>query len=1034
MKSTRVRDVEDLILLSDINEYAVADNLERRFKADDIYTYIGEVLVEVNPYHTLDIYSEKHIQRYHNKMLYENPPHVYAIADECVRNMRRSGHDQCLIISGESGAGKTEASKAVMRYIAAVSGNSEEVVRVKNQLLQSNPVMEAFGNAKTHRNDNSSRFGKYMDIHFDPVTGDPLGGNVTTYLLEKSRVVHQSSGERNFHIFYQIIAGAPESLLVDDLKLPKSRDASYFSYLGSSGCTRIECVDDKKLFMETDKALSIVGFTEIEKKAIYSICAGILYLGNVRFEEKPAMNDEGNQSENAADREVDREEEACVVIQNPEVLRLSAQLFGVAVETLSNGLLFNEVAAGTGEVFRKAHSCEKAHFAREAMAQSLYERMFTWIVCQVDARIGHQVARKTQAIGVLDIYGFEIFGHNGFEQFCINYCNEKLQQLFIDLVLKKEQEEYNREGIAWTHIEYFNNEVIVNLIEKRHEGIMSILDELCYVPGNPSDKDFLEQMDKRVGSHEHYESRGINQQGNFKKIGQASFVLKHYAGSVEYCTDGFLVKNKNTLFQDIKRTLYGSTLTLCKELFPDGALKRTEITKRPVTAGFGFKSSLIELTKSLREKEPHYIRCIKPNVDKRAGVFDKELVKHQIRYLGLVENIRVRRAGFAYRMNYELFLNRYKMICSSTWPLWSGKAKDSVQVLLNDVKIEQSEYALGSTKLFIRNPTTFYKLLDLRDEKLPFIATIVQSRVRGFLARIWLKRWRAAFTILQRFRTYKFKQHFGLVYAQYINAGSLTDFGKSLPWPSSASEKHSQSSVSILLQRIFLNWWAKRVVQGLSPEKQQEMRLKSLGYSLFARKKPTWGFSKEWLGDYLSLPECNPDGCDTYLKARKSLIAHDKTEVIFSAHAVKLDRKGRSQLRAIVLTNSAIYKLDPSNQYKCKQKGKPLRDVVGISATPYEDDALVVHFKDGDDIVFNLDNFQGSRSAELAVRIKFTCLYTCHNRVPLTVGEQIRFTHGGQKSLCVDHDRQLSSAGFRKSSKGISLVLPTTGSVTQVRQ
>eukprot|EP01135_Chromosphaera_perkinsii_P000792 Nk52_evm80s151 gene=Nk52_evmTU80s151 len=1044
----RSEGVEDLILLENISEDAVANNLEQRFRNKDIYTYIGEVLVEVNPYQLNSrLYDSHMVQKYHNRMLYENQPHVYAIADECVRSLQRTGQNQCVVISGESGAGKTEASKSVMHFIAATTTTtsgppsimkkhskheisadkklalSEEVEKVKGQLLQSNPVLEAFGNAKTVRNDNSSRFGKYMDIHFDRVTGFPIGGNLTSYLLEKSRVVSQAKGERNFHIFYQMLSGLPESILVEQLSL--CRDAGKYKYLNGAAV-----VTDKAQFKETEYAMRVVGFSKEEVDAIYKVCAGILHLGNVEFEDLP--EDASKSLEKGQEKEAP---ECKVKSETQSAFNLAADLLGCSTEALCDSLLFNFVAAGNGEVFQKPHNAEKAYFAREAMAQALYERLFGWIVKMVDARISCEDEKDAKSIGVLDIYGFEIFGHNGFEQFCINYCNEKLQQLFIELVLKKEQEEYEREGITWTHIDYFNNEVIVDLIEKKHIGILSILDEQCYLPGNPTDKDFLEQMNRKVGKHAHYDSQGIDHKNNFKKIEHNQFVLKHYAGNVSYSSDGFIIKNKNTLFQDIKRTFFSSSLKLCHDLFPDGAQKVTEVTKRPVTAGSGFKASLIELTKALTSKQPHYIRCIKPNDNKQAGVFDKSLVKHQIRYLGLVENIRVRRAGFAYRMNYEVFLARYKMICPSTWPNWtvSSDPKEGVEALLKHVNIPSEEYALGKSKLFIRNPTTFYKLLDLRDEKMPFVVTIIQKHVRGHLCRLRLLRQRAAFAILQKFRKYKLQEQLEAVRALYHNAGAMKDFGKSLKWPTCAES----SAVGKVLYRIFRCWWAHQMIFSLSPPEQKMMRLKTLGYSVFSGKKPSWGFKNQWLGDYLSRPEYNAHA-EAYQASIKSILSRDKgSEVLFSSHAVKLDRKGKTDMRAIVLTTKGLYKLNPNKAYKSKHAIKSLKDVVGVSMTSCEDDTLVVHFRSGagGDLVFNLDNFNGSHSAELAVLIKFTCLCTCHNRIPINVLNTISFSHGGSKNLSVERDQSgcVSSIGFRKSSKGISVVLPSPGSVVGQR-
>ncbi|XP_034286415.1 unconventional myosin-Ig isoform X2 [Pantherophis guttatus] len=526
----------DFVLLDQVTMEDFLENLKLRFEKGRIYTYIGEVVVSVNPYKPLSLYGKDAIEHYRGRELYERPPHLYAVADAAYKAMKRRAMDTCVVISGESGAGKTEASKYIMRYIAAITNPSQraEVERVKNVLLKSNGVLEAFGNAKTNRNDNSSRFGKYMDINFD-FKGDPTGGHISNYLLEKSRVLKQQPGERNFHAFYQLLLGASDAKL-KSLHLVGDPMAYRFTKEGGSNNRSLE--SEKSNYQSVLDAMKVIGFTSEEINSVQKILAAILHLGNVNF---ICSGDE-------------------VAVEDPQLVSYLAELTSTEPESLLNTLLYRTVAAGGGEVIQKGHGCDEANYARDACAKAIYERLFCWIVTRINAIIAvkdydPRIHGKNTVIGVLDIYGFEIFDNNSFEQFCINYCNEKLQQLFIELILQQEQQEYQREGIEWQHIEYFDNQIIVDLVEEPHKGIIAILDEACLTVGKVTDALFLESMDNRLGKHPHYTSRKLNSSDKSMEYGR-DFRIKHYAGDVTYSVEGFLDKNKDTLFQDFKRLLY----------------------------------------------------------------------------------------------------------------------------------------------------------------------------------------------------------------------------------------------------------------------------------------------------------------------------------------------------------------------------------------------------------------------------------------------------------------------------------------------
>ncbi|XP_058037799.1 unconventional myosin-Ig-like [Ahaetulla prasina] len=502
----------DFVLLDQVTMEDFLENLKLRFEKGRIYTYIGEVVVSVNPYKPLSLYGKDVIEHYRGRELYERPPHLYAVADAAYKAMKRRAMDTCVVISGESGAGKTEASKYIMQYIAAITNPSQraEVERVKNVLLKSNGVLEAFGNAKTNRNDNSSRFGKYMDINFD-FKGDPTGGHISNYLLEKSRVLKQQPGERNFHAFYQLLLGASDAKL-ESLHLVGDPMAYRFTKEGGSNNRSLE--SEKTNYQSVLDAMKVIGFTSEEISSVQKILAAILHLGNVNF---ICSGDE-------------------VAVEDPQLVSYLAELTSTEPESLLNSLLYRTVAAGGGEVIQKGHGCDEANYARDACAKAIYERLFCWIVTRINAIIAvkdydPRIHGKNTVIGVLDIYGFEIFDNNSFEQFCINYCNEKLQQLFIELILQQEQQEYQREGIEWQHIEYFDNQIIVDLVEEPHKGIIAILDEACLTVGKVTDALFLETMDTRLGKHPHYTSRKLNSTDKSMEYGR-DFRIKHYAGDV----------------------------------------------------------------------------------------------------------------------------------------------------------------------------------------------------------------------------------------------------------------------------------------------------------------------------------------------------------------------------------------------------------------------------------------------------------------------------------------------------------------------
>ncbi|XP_043988607.1 unconventional myosin-Ib isoform X6 [Gambusia affinis] len=705
--------VGDMVLLEPLTEDSFLENLKKRFDHNEIYTYIGSVVISLNPYRSLPIYTPDKVEEYRNRNFYELSPHIYALADEAYRSLRDQDKDQCILITGESGAGKTEASKLVMSYVAAVCGKGQEVNKVKEQLLQSNPVLEAFGNAKTVRNDNSSRFGKYMDIEFD-FKGDPLGGVISNYLLEKSRVVKQPRGERNFHIFYQLLSGASDDTLK---KLKLERDVSKYNYL-SLDSAKVSGLDDAANFRTVRNAMQIVGFMEDEMQSVLELVAAVLKLGNIEFKPESRCNgmDESR-------------------IKDKNDLKEMCELLGTEQSVLERAFSYRTVEAKMEKVSTTLNVAQ-AYYARDALAKNLYSRLFSWLVTRINESIKAQAKTRHKVMGVLDIYGFEIFEDNSFEQFIINYCNEKLQQIFIELTLREEQEEYVREGIEWTNIEYFNNAVICDLIENNQNGILAMLDEECLRPGTVTDETFLDKLNTICADHQHFESRLCKNSKflNDHSLPHNCFRIQHYAGKVLYRVEGFVDKNNDLLYRDLSQAMYKANHSLIKQLFPEGNPVKVNL-KRPPTAGFQFKASVGTLMSNLQTKNPNYIRCIKPNDKKASHVFNESLVCHQARYLGLMENVRVRRAGYAFRQGYEPCLERYKMLCKNTWPHWKGPARQGVEVLMTDLQVPAEEFSYGRSKIFIRNPRTLFFLEEKRKQCLEDLATLIQKIYRGWKCR-----------------------------------------------------------------------------------------------------------------------------------------------------------------------------------------------------------------------------------------------------------------------------------------------------------
>jgi myosin-1 len=627
------------------------------------------------------------------------PPHVFAIAESAYYNMNAYKENQCVIISGESGAGKTEAAKRIMQYVANVSGGSNSSIQhTKDMVLATNPLLESFGNAKTLRNNNSSRFGKYLQLQFN-AQGEPVGADITNYLLEKTRVVGQIKDERNFHIFYQFTKGASENYRTTfGVQTPET-----YLYTSKSKCFDVEGINDIADFKETLDAMKIIGLSQSEQDEIFRMLAAVLWTGNIQFVE---------------------DKDGYAAVSDQSVVDFLAYLLEVSPEHVVQAITIRILTPRNGEIIESPANPAQALATRDALAKAIYNNLFDWIVERVNISLKARGV-TSNSIGILDIYGFEIFEKNSFEQLCINYVNEKLQQIFIQLTLKTEQEEYAREQIKWTPIEYFDNKIVCDLIEStRPPGIFSALkDATKTAHADPAacDRTFMQAINGM--SNRHLTPR------------QGNFIIKHYAGDVSYTVDGITDKNKDQLLKGLLNLFGQSSNGFVHALFPHEVDQDNR--KAPPSAGDKIKASANDLVATLMKAQPSYIRTIKPNENKSPSEYNVPNVMHQIKYLGLQENVRIRRAGFAYRQTFDKFVERFYLLSPQTSYAgdytWTGDAKSGAKQIMKDTSIPADEFQMGVTKAFIKAPETLFALEHMRDRYWHNMAIRIQRVWRAFL-------------------------------------------------------------------------------------------------------------------------------------------------------------------------------------------------------------------------------------------------------------------------------------------------------------
>ncbi|XP_034089263.1 unconventional myosin-VIIa-like isoform X7 [Gymnodraco acuticeps] len=729
MHPTSVHGVEDMIRLGDLNEAGILRNLLIRYNERVIYTYTGSILVAVNPYQLLPIYTPDQIRLYTNRKIGELPPHIFAIADNCYFNMQRNNKDQCCIISGESGAGKTESTKLILQFLAAISGQHSWI---EQQVLEATPILEAFGNAKTIRNDNSSRFGKYIDIHFNK-RGAIEGAKIEQYLLEKSRVCRQAPDERNYHVFYCILKGmAPEMKVKLGLGL-----ASDYSYLTMGKCTACDGRDDLRDYSSILSAMKVLMFTETENWEISKLLAAILHMGNLRYEARTYDN-----------------LDACVVVRSPDLVT-AASLLEVDPKDVMVCLTTRTLIT-RGESVATSLSVEQGLDVRDAFVKGIYGRLFIWIVDKINAAIFRPPSCESnivqRSIGLLDIFGFENFIVNSFEQLCINFANENLQQFFVRHVFKLEQEEYNLEDISWQHIEFTDNQDALDMIANKPMNIISLIDEESKFPKG-TDATMLYKLNSQHKLNYNY----IPPKNSYA----TQFGIQHFAGVVNYETRGFLEKNRDSLHTDIIQLVHSSKNKFIKQIFQADVAMGAETRKRSPTLSSQFKRSLEMLMRTLSVCQPFFVRCIKPNEFKKPMLFDRELCIRQLRYSGMMETIRIRRAGYPIRYTFVEFVDRYRVLMPGVKPanIQEDLRGTCQQIVLARLG-KDGDWQIGKTKIFLKDHHDMQLEIE-RDKGITDKVILIQKAVRGLKERTHYLRLRSAVTLIQRlWRGYQCRKNF----------------------------------------------------------------------------------------------------------------------------------------------------------------------------------------------------------------------------------------------------------------------------------
>ncbi|XP_055591765.1 myosin-VIIa-like [Uranotaenia lowii] len=723
MHVTSQKTVNDMITLGDLQEYAILRNLVVRYRQKQIYTYTGSMLVAINPYEILPIYTFNEINLYRDKKIGDLPPHIFAIGDSAYQEMCRDGKDQCIVISGESGAGKTESTKLILQYLAATSGKHSWI---EQQIIESNPILEAFGNAKTVRNDNSSRFGKYIDVHFNR-EGVISGAKIDQYLLEKSRIVNQNKGERNYHIFYAMLAGMSR----EEKKSLELEDASKYQYLTGGHTLECDGRNDGSEFADVKAAMKVLTFTDQEIISIFGLLAAILHLGNIKYKSIIVQNLDS------------------VEVNDPSNVTRVSNLLKVAKNALVSALTRKTIIAH-GERVVSNISKDQAVEARDAFVKAIYGKIFIMIVEKINQTIFKSVNKSRLSIGVLDIFGFEQFETNSFEQLCINFANENLQQFFVKHIFKMEQEEYTREGINWTNIEFIDNQDVLDMIGMKTLHIMALIDDETRFPKG-TDLTMLEKL------HSTHGSKTIYLKPKYDNV--AAFGVQHFAGIVFYNVKSFLEKNRDTFSPDLKELVTKSGNEFLVRLFAtDDSL---DTSKRSITLSLQFRNSLEALMRTLSACHPFFVRCIKPNEHKKPKIMDNSLCVRQLRYSGMMETAKIRKAGYAIRHTYTEFVDRYRHLGKNIGPAHKVDCVlASKQICERVLSKVGDDYQFGKTKIFLKESHDFVLEAERSRVYLHYVV-LIQRAFRRVLFFRYIRKYRnAAITIQKHWRARGYRSNY----------------------------------------------------------------------------------------------------------------------------------------------------------------------------------------------------------------------------------------------------------------------------------